>query len=97
MAVQRIIVNVEMEDGTVHENVKTNISDQMKTAAMQRKQKWGSAVEDPVSFTNYITFIALYRQGLFTGSWEAFCNEAAAIEQVETEDIDPTTATPSNV
>lgn len=91
MAVKRLIVTVEMEDGTVHENVKTNLADQMLFAKTRQKHNWAGPTDDPMLWLNFMAYAALRRRGLFEGSWDEFCNAAGGVEAVE-EDVNPTTA-----
>lgn len=84
--------NVEMVDGTRHENVQAIVADQVKYSTTARKHKWPSASEDPLTFGYFVAFAAMYRLGLFTEGWEAFQNATADVELIEDPDPDPLTA-----
>lgn len=93
MALTRMIIDVDMEDGTEHRNIKTNIADQMLYAKKAKMEKWGSVTEDPLTFINFMAFAALFRLGLYTKGFNDFVNEAAAVSPADDgEEILPTKA-----
>lgn len=92
MAIQRMVLDVEMEDGTVHTGIKTNIADQMLYSRKSKMEKWGSVSDDPLTFLNFMAFAALSRLGLYPKGWNEFINDAAAVGDSGSEDISPTTA-----
>ncbi|MDV8003857.1 hypothetical protein [Rhodococcus sp. IEGM 1318] len=94
MALTRMILDVEMEDGTLHEDIKTNIADQMLYSKQAKMKKWGSVTDDPLTFINFMAFAALSRLGKYTKGFDDFCNEAGAVGESESgpEGIDPSKA-----
>lgn len=94
MALTRMILDVDMEDGTEHRNIKTNIADQMLYAKKARIEKWAGPADDPFTFATFMAFAALYRLGLYSKGFDDFCKEAAAVGPAgdEGEEIIPTKA-----
>ncbi|KAA0925956.1 hypothetical protein [Rhodococcus sp. ANT_H53B] len=90
MAIQRLILDIEMEDGTEHLGIKTNLADQAKFAKSRSVHKWPSVQEDPITFINFLAFAALSRLGKFEGGFDKFCNEAGAVQEAGQEEITPT-------
>ncbi|MCP2281063.1 hypothetical protein [Nocardia amikacinitolerans] len=96
MAVARIVVDVAMLDGTEHLGVQTTVADQMAYARTRRTHKWDSPQDDPITFVNFLAFAALRRTGAFTGGWDEFVAQAAAVSETARDEVDPTSPVPSN-
>jgi hypothetical protein len=96
MALTRILLDIEMEDGTTHENIKTNIADQMLYGKKAKIEKWGNIAEDPVTAMIFLGWAALHRLGLYDKGFNEFVNEAAAVQPSNANEEDltihPTTA-----
>lgn len=93
MALTRMILDVEMEDGTLHEGIKTNIADQMLYAKKAKMEKWGSVSDDPLTFINFMAWAALHRLGLYDKGFNDFVNDAGAVAPAdEGDEILPTKA-----
>lgn len=90
MAINRLIVDIEMVDGTVHKDVGTTLADQMLFSKTRKVQKWDGPTEDPLLFLNFMAYAALRRNGLFEGGFDAFTNQCAAVGQSGDEPVDPT-------
>lgn len=97
MAIQKMHLDIEMADGTVHTDIVPNLADQMLYSKTRAQHKWAPMAEDPMLFINFLAFAALRRLGLFTsGGFEKFCDEAVAVgesgdfEGMDT--VDPTRA-----
>lgn len=88
MALTRILLDIEMEDGTVHTDIKTNIADQMLYAKKARMEKWGSIAEDPLTATIFLGWAALHRLGKYDKGFNEFVNEAAAVQPSNIEEGD---------
>lgn len=97
MAVQRIIIDVEMIDGTEHLGIKTVVADQMRFSTARKKHNWPALADDPLFGCTFMAWAALSRLGKYSESWDQFCADAAAVSEAGVEDVDPSTATPSNV
>lgn len=96
MAVARIVLNVEMLDGTEHLDVHTTVADQMAYARTRRTHKWDAPQDDPLTFVTFLAFAALRRTGAFTGGWDDFVAQAAAVAETERDEVVPTNPVPSN-
>lgn len=79
MALTRISLDIEMADGTVHEDVKVTIADQMLYAKKARMEKWGSMQEDMMSALIFLGFAALYRLGIYTKGFNDFLVDAVVV------------------
>lgn len=90
MAIHRIILDVEMIDGTQHMEVKTCLADQALYAKTRRVQKWDGPAEDPLTFLNFLAFAALKREGKYTDSYDSFINDCAAVGDSGEDEVDPT-------
>lgn len=90
--IKRIVTAVEMTDGTVHDEIRPILADQMAYTNIRMKHKgYPAPSEDPMIYAAVQTWAALRREGHFVGSWDKFQNECAAIEvKSYGEDVDPT-------
>lgn len=96
MATTRLILDIEMLDGTVHEDVTTTIADQVLYSKTRQKHNWPGIQDDPTLFMNFLAYAALKRIGKFTGTWDEFANQCAGIGEAGSEDLDPTQKATSN-
>lgn len=91
MAIHRIILDVEMLDGTQYLEVKTCLADQAAYAHTRRVHKWDSPAEDPLTFLNFLAYAALKREKKLEGSYDDFVNNCAAVgDSGEDEEVNPT-------
>ena len=90
MATTRLILDVEMVDGTVHEDVSTTLADQVLYSTTRNKHKWPTLQEDPTMFINFIAYAAMKRENRFTGTWDEFCNQCAGVGEAGADEVDPT-------
>lgn len=97
MAIQRLIVDVLMIDGTEFHDVIVTTADRLRYGATARKHKWGQSHEEPERFATFGAWAALVRTGVYTGTWEQFVTDSEAVAPQEAPDtVDPTTtANPS--
>lgn len=96
MAIQRIIIDVAMLDGTEHSGVVVTTADRMKLAGVARRQKWGTMQDDPDRSITFLAYAALCRLGQFSGSFDDFVNASETVTAPEVADVDPTlTNTPA--
>lgn len=94
MAIQRIVVDVAMLDGTEHNAITVTTSDRMKLANTARRHKWGTLQDDPDRSITFLAYAALSRLGLFSGSWDDFVNASETVTAPdEAETVDPTATT----
>lgn len=91
---QKLMINVEMIDGTIHENIRVINPDLIRHAEVATRHKWPTNIEDdPVRAQTFLAFAAMQRLGLFdqNSGYETAKNEIAWIDmQEETEPVDPT-------
>lgn len=90
MAVNRIVLDVEMMDGTVYEDVKTCLADQALYSRTRKVQKWDGPQDDPITFLNFLAYAALRREGKYEGDYNQFINDCAAVGDSGSEEVDPT-------
>ncbi|WP_336820186.1 hypothetical protein [Gordonia sp. MMO-8] len=97
MAIQRIRLDVLMNDGTEHNDVVVTNADRFRAEQVGRRQKWGTLEESQQTYSMFWAYAALSRAGKYTGTFDAFVNDSETIAQYESEDVDPTsTATPTD-
>lgn len=63
MAIPKITVDIEMLDGTEHENIRVVSADLMRHAEVSRRHKWGSLEEDGMRAQIFLGYAALTRLG----------------------------------
>lgn len=89
---KRLAVHAEMTDGRVLEAT-TALKDYLlyETTAKRQKPPWGGISESPSRWEAFITWAALRRTGQYTGSFDAFQDEAEIVDANTEETVDPTT------
>lgn len=90
MAIQRIILDVLMNDGTEHTGVVITNADRIKGESTGRRQKWGTLEESQQTYSAFWAYAALCRLGQFTGSFDDFVQASEVIGEAGTETVDPT-------
>lgn len=92
MAIQRIILDVAMLDGTEREGIVVTTADRMKLANTARRQKWGGLgdEQDADRSTTFLAYAAMSRLGHFQGSWEEFIDASETISSSDGGEVDPT-------
>lgn len=90
---QQFILDILMTDGTRHEGLRAIVADQVLYSSVARKHEWGSPQEDQLLFQNFLAYAVAKRTGVFAGSWDAFCEQAAAVALTHGDALDPTTPT----
>lgn len=90
MAIQRIIMDVLMNDGTEHPGVVITTADRIKGESVGRRQKWGTLEESQQTYSTFWAYAALSRTGQFAGSFDDFVQACETIAEYEREDVDPT-------
>lgn len=81
MAIQKITVDVEMIDGTVHEDVRVILADMIRYSDVARRHKWGVLEEDPIRAGAFMAFAAMSRLGLYDENrgFDAFTTDVAMV------------------
>lgn len=90
MAIQRIIADVRMLDGTEHEGVVITTADRMKLAETARRHKWGTLQDDSDRSITFLAWHALVRLGKFAGNFDQFVQQSETVTAPEAQDVDPT-------
>ncbi|AKI28623.1 hypothetical protein GMA5_11 [Gordonia phage GMA5] len=93
MAIQRILLDVLMNDGTEHTDVVITVKDRKVAADVGRRHKWGTAQDDPETYSMFWAYSALHRTGRFQGSFDEFIDAAEVITAAEVGEVDPTATT----
>lgn len=86
---QRLILNVLMEDGTEHYAVKTNLRDQQVYSDMRARHRWAAPNEDGTLMARVLAYSAMRRAGLFQGTYDQFLDATTSVEEVTDEDGEP--------
>lgn len=90
MAIQRIVLDVLMEDDTTHV-VRTNARDQQVWSETRARHGWPTMTEDEALFARFLGYAAMRRQGLFDGNYDAFCDAVSAVAlHDDSAEVDPT-------
>lgn len=90
MAIQQIIADIKMIDGTEHTGVVIVTADRMKLAETARRHKWGTLQDDPDRSITFLAWHALVRRGQFTGTFADFVDQSETVTAPEAVDVDPT-------
>lgn len=89
--VKRLVVNVEMEDGTTHEDLRIKNPALCAFDFERVKKKWPDAREAPILWQTFIAWRQLVNDGLYAGDFPTFRDkDCAEVSQVQEEDVDPT-------
>lgn len=89
---QKMTVDVVMVDGTEHKGVQVILADQVGYSTARQRHKWAPMEDDPLMAGAFMGYLAMKRQGLFTGSWDEFTLAVAAISADDDEEdttVDP--------
>lgn len=93
MSVQRIVLNVEMEDGTQFADLRIKNPALVAYDLERTSKKWQAAQEVPMFWRTFIAWRQLVNQGDYAGTFAEFRDkDCADIDQVknEEEEVDPT-------
>lgn len=99
MAIQRIILDVAMLDGTEYEGIVVTTGDRMRLADTARRQKWGGLGDerDADRSTTFLAYCAMSRLGHFSGTWQDFIDQSETVSGQDGGPVDPTqTTTPGD-
>ncbi|MGV0868450.1 hypothetical protein [Corynebacterium kalidii] len=95
MAMQKMLVDIEMLDGTEFEDIRIIWADMMRYSDTARRRKWGPMEEDKLTATGFMAFAAMQRLGLYSADkgFDTFNTEVAMIySDDDAGAVDPTTA-----
>lgn len=81
MAMQKITVDVEMIDGTEHNDIRVILADMMRYSDVAQRHKWQSIEDDPIRGGAFIAYAAMTRLGMYdkTRGFDEFVNEVAMV------------------
>lgn len=81
MAIQKIMLDVEMMDGTVHENIRPILADMIKYSDVAQRHKWRGMEDDPIRAGAFLAYAAMTRTGLYDANtgFDQFTNDVAMV------------------
>lgn len=85
----KMIVDVEMTDGTIHKDVTLILADQVAYSTVRQRHKWPTLEEDMLLGANFMTYHALTRLVLFVGNWDQFCEQCVIVSSHDVEEVEP--------
>ena len=68
MAIQKIMLDVEMMDGTVHENIRPILADMIRYSDVAQRHKWRGMEDDPIRAGAFLAYAAMTRTGVYDAS-----------------------------
>lgn len=83
MALQKILLDVEMIDGTIHENIRVIVADMIRHSEVAQRHKWPTNItDDPMRAAAFYAYAAMTRLGTYPKDkgFDDFVNEVAMIE-----------------
>ena len=83
MALQKILLDVEMIDGTIHENIRVIVPDMIRHSEVAQRHTWPTNIaDDPMRGAAFYAYAALTRLGIYPKDkgFDDFVNEVAMIE-----------------
>ena len=91
MSVSRLVVDVELDDGTLHEGLRIKNPALVAYDLERAAKKWPDAKEAPLLWQTFITWRQLRNDDLYGGDFKAFREvDCVDVTQVEEEEVDPT-------
>lgn len=92
MAMQKITVNVEMIDGTEHNDVRVILADMIRYSDVAQRHKWPSLEDDPIRAGAFMGYAAMTRLGLYdkTRGFDDFVNDVAMVSADFGDELEPT-------
>lgn len=81
MAIQKIMLDVEMMDGTVHENIRPILADMIRYSDVSQRHKWRGMEEDPIRAGAFLAYAAMTRAGVYDAGrgFDDFTNDVAMV------------------
>lgn len=94
---QQLTIDILMVNGDKHQGLGVIVADQVLYSTTARKHKWGTPEQDPFLFQNFLAYAVAKRTGRYTGTWDDFCRDAAAVALHTGDDLDPTAPTTGGI
>lgn len=94
---QKILLDVEMLDGTIHEDIRVILADMIRHSEVAQRHGWPSIDNDQIRGGAFLAYAAMTRTELYPKDrgFDDFVNEVAMVSADFGEEVDPTqTATP---
>lgn len=89
--VQRLVVTVEMEDGTIHEDLRVKNPALCAFDIERAAKKWPTAQEGPLLWQTFVAWRQLVNDDLYRGTFKDFRDhDCADVSQADQETVDPT-------
>lgn len=87
----KMLFDVEMTDGTIHQDVRAILADQIKYSEVRARHKWPAMQNDPLRAMAFIAYAAMTRTGLYDAQkgFDDFTNDVAQLEMDESEETAP--------
>jgi hypothetical protein len=81
MAIQKIMLDVEMMTGEVHENIRPILADMIRYSDVSQRHKWRSMEDDPIRAGAFLAYAAMTRTGLYDAGrgFDEFTNDVAMV------------------
>ena len=92
MAMQKVLVDVEMMDGTVHEDIRGILADMIRYSDVAQRHKWRSLEDDPIRGGAFLAYAAMTRMGIYDSNkgFDEFTNDVAMVSADFGDAVDPT-------
>lgn len=92
MAMQKVLVDVEMMDGTVHEDIRVILADMIRYSDVAQRHKWRSLEDDPIRGGAFLAYAAMTRMGIYDSNkgFDEFTNDVAMVSADFGDAVDPT-------
>lgn len=81
MAIQKIMLDVEMMNGEVHENIRPILADMIKYSDVAQRHKWRGMEDDPIRAGAFLAYSAMTRTGLYDANtgFDQFTQDVAMV------------------
>ena len=81
MAIQKIMLDVEMMDGTVHENIRPILADMIRYSDVSQRHKWRGMEDDPIRAGAFLAYAAMTRTGVYDANkgFDEFTGDVAMV------------------
>lgn len=92
MAMQKVLIDVEMMDGTVHEDIRVILADMIRYSDVAQRHKWRSLEDDPIRGGAFLAYAAMTRMGIYDSNkgFDDFTNDVAMVSADFGDAVDPT-------
>lgn len=89
MALKPAYANVELNDGTVHEDVRVTYADRIRYENTAKARGWNPE-KQPMTGAGFLAWAALQRAGKFAGTFDEFREQVVDVQLDDTADTDTT-------